>query len=318
MVSLVSTPMVELDLGETEYSGISIFIKRLDLSHNVYGGNKLLKLWPLRTETAKIPAEGIVSMGGPHSNHLFSLAGLCYEQGIPLRLMVRNGYLDEATYILQILREWGSELTYVDREAYRRWRDRGEEMCQSVYPGALWVPEGGSFGELNEGFIQLANECVAQGLDQGSTLVLPTGTGGTAAGLLAALPPEQSVLLINAVPGFPLEARLREWLPGERFNSNLKILSTRSLGRFGTVKTELREFAWHWQEKFSIPLDPIYTSRMMYMLWQQLKSGGSNPKKPMICLHTGGHAGAFSWEQAYGVPFSPAGIRPDIWPEKHL
>lgn len=315
MASLVSTPMVELDLEGTEYSGRSIFVKRLDLSHKVYGGNKLLKLWPLITIREKIPAEGLVSMGGPHSNHVFSLAGLCHELGIPLRVVVRKGYLDDETFILQIVRSWGTELVFVDREDYRHWRDGGEGMCQSIYPETMWVPEGGSFGQINEGFVQLANECITQGLDQKTTLVIPTGTGGTAAGLLAALPQEQNVVLINAVPGFPLEDRLRQWLPAERFNDSLKIWSTRTLGRFGKSGTELREFAWRWQNKFSIPLDPVYTSRMMYMLWQHMKPGGMDPGNKMICLHTGGHAGTLSWEKAYGMQFSPVGIRPDIWPE---
>lgn len=318
MISFVSTPMVELDLDGTEYSGRSIFVKRLDLSHKVYGGNKLLKLWPLMIARENIPAEGLVSMGGPHSNHIFSLAGLCREWGIPLRVIVRKGYLKDETFILRIVSEWGSELSNVSREDYRQWRERGQEMCQSFFPGAMWVPEGGSFGEVNESFVQLAKECMVQGLDQETTLVLPTGTGGTASGLLAALPMEQSVLLINAVPGFPLEHRLREWLPAERFNDKLTIWSTRSLGRFGKVESGLLKFAWDWQEKFSIPLDPVYTSRMMFMLWQHMKPGGLDPGNKMICLHTGGHAGSLSWEQAFNMPFTPVGIRPDISPEKRL
>lgn len=308
----ISTPMERLDLEGSSHAGREIFVKRMDLSHSLYGGNKLLKLWPLMFSPEQIPSERWVSMGGPHSNHLFSLAGLCHEQNISLQVLVRQGYLEHETYILQMVRAWGAELIYVDREEFRRWRDHGAEICRSQYPGAFWVPEGGSFGEVNEAFIQLVQECVWQGLDEESTLLIPTGTGGTAAGILMALAPDQKVILINSVPGFPLEQRLREWLPAGRFNENIRIWSTRALGRFGTVRVNLLDFSGHWQAQFSIPLDPVYTSRMMYLLWQHLDQGDQDLGKKIICLHTGGHAGARSWEQAYGLEFTPPGIRPDI------
>ena len=254
---------------------------------------------------------GLVSMGGPHSNHLFSLAGLCRELGIPLTVLIRESYPGQESYILDILQDWGVAIVRLPSEAYAPWRDKGYELCAEKFPGAVWIPEGGSIAGTNDAFEKIATEMYGQGLTADDWLVLPAGTGGTFAGLFPWLDVKQKVLLINAVPGYPLKRALEERL-GNELPDHIGIAETGDYGRFGKLRLELYNFAQEWQNQFGIPLDPVYTTRMFYSLWSALRSGEFSEGTQFFCLHTGGHAGARSWERLNGKLFTPVGIRPDI------
>ena len=281
--------------------------------HPVYGGNKLLKLWPLISEDPdEVKSLGVISMGGPHSNHLFSLAGLCFEKGIPLKVIMRGERPGEPSYVVSQIEEWGGELHYVSRDEFRSWREKGDILAGRM-TNALWVPEGGSDGSTNDAFRYLINEWYEQGLETDHYLVLASGTGGTISGMIPHFQEGQKLMVINAVPGFPIMEQIRKNCGKEVSNIQIDVVETNDLGRFGKVSGDISEFAWNWQKDYGVPLDPIYTSRIFYMLWQSLLN---NPDKyngtSFQVLHTGGMAGALSWEHKNERMFIPPEIRQGI------
>lgn len=307
------TPLVELDQTLLTKLGVEVSVKRLDLNHPVYGGNKLLKLWPLFSrDKDELKSRGVISMGGPHSNHLFSLAGLCHELKVPLTVIVRGERPLAPTYVIRQLEKWGTELRFVSRDEFRDWRENGASMASRV-SDAIWLPEGGGDGKTNDAFKNLMEEWYEQGLRKEDHLVLASGTGGTLAGLVPHIEKGQHILLINAVPNFPVTINLEKWCGEKLSGLNIEILETSGLGRFGTVTDDLVKFAWNWQSENRIPLDPIYTARIFFTIWQLLKDQrGTFSGKRLSVLHTGGMAGAFSWEHKTGMEFIPRDIRPDI------
>lgn len=290
--------------------GISVGIKRLDLSHPVYGGNKLLKLWGLfELDLEELRQKGIVSMGGPHSNHAFSLAGLCKELNIPLRILVRGYPGSASSYILRQLQSWGIILERIDHENFRSWREDGRNMCEFTYPGALWIPEGGSRPGTNAAFGRVVREIAEDGFLASDPIIIPTGTGGTLSGLLPWLPPGQKIIGVNCVPGFPVLDQVAN-LAGPISEKHVTIWETNDFGRFGKTSETLIRFAYDWQSRHGIPLDPIYTARLFSELWERISRGEFETGNRLLVLHTGGMAGAISWEEKNGKNFIPPGIHP--------
>lgn len=301
-------------IDEGVVSDVPLHILRLDLLHRYYGGNKLLKLWPIIERQASLLEaypNGIVSMGGAHSNHLYALCALCNEYDIPVTVIVRKPFSTRKSYILYKIDSLRVKVHFVDSTQFRAWRENGKHLADRYFPGCFWVHEGGTEWKANPAFKYLVDHWLQQGLGPGDTIVIPTGTGGTAVGILELLPKHIKGVLINCVPGYPLEKILRDKLPKYALQREVTVISSSDIGKFGKVPNELHDFAYQWQLKHGIPIDPIYHARALKLLISTVMKETDNSSTNFHYLHTGGHAGRKSWEMANGITFTPPEILPD-------
>jgi 1-aminocyclopropane-1-carboxylate deaminase len=226
-------------------------------------------------------------MGGAYSNHLHALAYVGKVLGLKTIGLVRGEQADLLTPTLQDMKSWGMELEFVSRSDYRllrrykHWHD-----LPGLKPRQYWLPEGGAQVLALTGVAELVAD-IAMPYD---TLCVPCGTGTTLAGIIGAVPEPASVLGFAALKnaGF-LTEEVTALLSQPR--NNWRINLEYHFGGFAKINAELCEFIEDFELKTTIPLDPVYTGKMMYALYDLIKKDYFKPGQRIIALHTGGLQG---------------------------
>lgn len=258
---------------------IKVFMKRDDLIHPIVSGNKWRKLKDYLLIAQKDQIKGIISFGGAYSNHIFALGYVCKELMIPLHLIIRGDELTHTSnsYLTQ-LHDWGIHLYFISRENYQK----------KIIPGGLSttnkliIPEGGFSHEGVHSIQSLANEIIDLSFQE---LFVSVGTGTTLLGLAKYLP----TININGVLSLSNRAEIEnnaslmevEW-------SNIKLFEKKFGMKYGKKNTELEEFCIHFQHKFQIAIEPIYTGTMIFKFYELVKNNYFKPETKIVLIHSGG------------------------------
>lgn len=277
---------------------VSLSLWRLDCLPGVLSGNKYYKLGENLRRAQAAGVSRVASFGGAWSNHLHALAQAGQDANVQTLGLVRAEADLPLTAMLEDARRWGMELHFLSRSDYRR-RHSSEfmEALARVYPDTWWVPEGGSNPEGVAGCVTLGRE-IAQNLPAGEVAVaLACGTGGTLAGVAAGLAAETAVHRKIRVYGYPV-------VKGDFYPRTIRDLLWRSgleadnwtveegavSGRYGSCSPALAAFICDFYERHKVALEPVYTGKLLYALYQQV-GGGRWRGQHLIALHTGGLQG---------------------------
>ena len=121
-------------------------------------------------------------------------------------------------------------------------------------------------------------------------LCAPCGTGATLAGLINATPNNTSILGFAALKNASfLMNDVNALLPAPHFNWQINL--NYHFGGFAKTKPELFEFIKRFTEITGIVLEPIYTGKMMYAIYDLISKHTFTPGKRIIAIHTGGLQG---------------------------
>ena len=74
-------------------------------------------------------------------------------------------------------------------------------------------------------------------------------------------------------------------------NSQWELKLDYHFGGYAKVNSRLIEFINNFKEKHQIPLDPIYTGKMMYGLWDLVEKDYFRRGSSIVAIHTGGLQG---------------------------
>jgi len=175
------------------FNGVDFFLKRDDLLHPQFAGNKARKLMSLLT--GDFPGvKRVIGHGSAQANSLYSLAALCSLRGWKLTFYVDHiaDYLKQnpAGNYLGAL-ELGAEIVDLSEQENRHGLHAKEYIDRHHSPqeDTLLVPEGGWCSLAEQGVKQLANEILEwqaalnlpkEECQQALTIALPSGTGTTA------------------------------------------------------------------------------------------------------------------------------------------
>ena len=85
------------------------------------------------------------------------------------------------------------------------------------------------------------------------------------------------------------ESLIKEY-NGKKY-SNAQINLNYHFGGYAKITCELMEFITEFEKLNSIPLDPIYTGKMMYGIYDLCKNGFFKERESVVALHTGGLQG---------------------------
>lgn len=277
------------------FAGLDMWIKRDDLLHPQVSGNKFRKLkYPLLALPDK--AAHLVSMGGIWSNHIHALAHAAHTLGLRSTALIR-GAEGMHSAMLDDVSALGMGVRFVDREAYRQLR--ADELAWrnhcSIDHG-VWLPEGGSAPLALRGVAELIAELPFVP-DQ---LVVACGTGATMAGLLAGLQGQARVTGIAAISkGDYLREEIRRLLQAAGYPDyrNYELLTDFHHGGYGKVSAELVDFCCQFQLETGIPLEPVYTGKMLFALRQLWHDGYLAKNVRVVAVHTGGLQGARGFTQ---------------------
>ncbi len=288
MLDLKDLQIVFHKISVTGKVPVELVIARLDLLHQVVSGNKIFKLHYF-LEEAKEKNKSIITFGGAYSNHLVATAYAANTLNIPAIGYVRGDQFSFESPSLQNCRKYGMQLQFLSREAYQKLQTHTEQASLAEKFNAIVIPEGGYHpkGAKGAGLIM-------QLLPAAATICLPVGTATTLAGLALAASPTQQVV------GFPvlknmtdIEKRV-QYLAGSGLNYRLE--DGYHFGGYARHTPALFTFMNQFYNDYQVPLDFVYTAKMMYGVLELISSGSFSVDKPVICLHTGGLQGNSSLE----------------------
>ncbi len=276
------------------FAGHTFYIKRDDLIHPLFSGNKYRKLYRF-IHTPSHEIDTILSYGGIQSNAMLSIAALCHLKGwrfeyiaktVPKHLKANpTGNYKQAL-------ELGMQLIEVAPTEYlsaigKRKTENGERMRV--------IPQGGADPAAKAGIDELAEEISAwrrmQGIER-LRIATPSGTGTTAAFLAAALP-ECRVFTAPAVgdTGY-LHEQIRQLMP---IPENLIILETKKRYRFGGLDSGLFEM-YQRLINAGTEFDLVYAP----VMWTALLENIDRLDGETLYVHSGGISGNETMLARYG------------------
>ena len=273
------TPIIPIPYSDK----VELWMKREDLVHEGVSGNKFWKLYynVINYMESKPKNPMLISFGGAFSNHITALSALGNELNIPTLGIIRGDELKDSWYqnpTLKRASERGMQFHFVSRELYRD-KEKLSTEFQNQFPDALVIPEGGS----NE----LAVKGIAMMLDERTKdvdyLCTAVGTGGTVAGLSLFAENHQKVLGFQVVKDNSVPPKVQEWSS----RTNVDFLDASGRG-YAKVTEELIDFINEFNETYQIPLEPIYTGKMMQKIFHLIDEDFFPKGSRILAFHTGG------------------------------
>lgn len=284
---LLQLPTQKIPIQEIPINkNIKLFIKREDLIHPHISGNKYWKLFfNINNYLEKNPEKPyIITFGGAFSNHISAVSAVGNLAGIPTLGIIRGEELKDKwrdNPTLLFAKRNGMNLQFVTREEYRH-KEKLTDFLQNEFPDALIIPEGGTNEEALAGVKMMLNDDTKD-FDYLCTAI---GTGGTIAGISKYCEDNQKVIGFKAVDDDSLENKILELTLKQNFN-----LINSCFGGYGKIKDENIRFINDFKEKYGIPLEPIYTGKMMQRVFELIDEDYFPEDSKILCFHTGGLQG---------------------------
>jgi hypothetical protein len=176
-------------------------------------------------------------------------------------------------------------------------------QLQAQYPKHLIIPEGGAnlFGV--RGCIEILEET-----DFTPEIVAaPLGSATTFSGLVLSAKPQTELwgfpavkggaYLRNTVNNFITKAKETGLVPATFPSPKWQLITSYHFGGFAKTTPAFIHFLNAFYAETGIPLDPIYSGKMMYGLLEEVKAGRIKPGSTVLVLHTGGLQGISGMNQ---------------------
>ena len=295
----IGVPVIEpCSFFQSKGLDLAVDVLRLDAVHPIISGNKWYKLKFNLAQAKAAGASELLSFGGPWSNHLHALAFAAKQLDIKLNVIIRGEeWRDKPNALLADLQSWGAQLSFVSRQTYRR-RNSADYLHKlaAKSPNIYLIPEGADnfLGFLGIGtvFNQLAGDC-AERLLAAHSVAIACGTGNSLIGIRQALPSSKRVLGVSALKGDWYEASIQQkmWRYWPLPTGKLQVFSDYHGGGFGKLSPEVKDFVHEFETSTQLLLDPIYTAKLFYGVYQLAQHGYFPPGHRLLLVHSGGLQG---------------------------
>ncbi len=262
--------------------GLNVFIKRDDLIHPIISGNKWRKLKYLLRDAQERNKTHMVTFGGAYSNHLLSTAAAAAKFGFISTGIVRGEEVKNDTLFL--CRLHGMDLIFTDRESYR---DK-PALFQKHFEhdaDAYFIDEGGASQLGAEGVCELIDE-LPETYDH---IFCACGTGTTAAGLINGISKHHLSSRFHGVPVLKNGEFLKKEIDGFlTLPTEYELHTDYHFGGYGKVTDELIGFIKEFTFSTGILIDPVYTGKMLYAIYDLAAKNHFKPGDKILAVHTGG------------------------------
>jgi 1-aminocyclopropane-1-carboxylate deaminase len=267
--------------------GISLVIKREDLIHPFVSGNKFRKLKYNLLQAKAENQSTLLTFGGAYSNHIAAVGYAGKENGFQTIGIIRGDELGdkiESNPTLKFAQECGMQFEFVSRETYRLKTEATYlEQLQQKYGSFYLIPEGGT----NAFAIQGCEEILTPEDASFDFVACAIGTGGTISGLINSVLPHQKVLGFPALKGDFLQDEIRNFV----HQDNWELITDYHFGGYGKVTNELIDWINQFYEQTQIPLDPVYTGKMVFGIVDLITKNYFPENAKILLIHTGGLQG---------------------------
>ncbi len=288
------SPLEKINHPLLQAHGITLWVKRDDLIDPDVSGNKWRKLKYHLEEMKKTGFGKMVTFGGAFSNHIAAVAAASHQLGYHAIGVIRGEELHAGINpTLTRASELGMEFRFVSRHQYRDWQKNDYAFVHEQCPDGFVIPEGGASAFGMRGVAEIIDEIDAPF----DTIITPIGTGTTMAGLIAGLKGTAHVLGVSTLKGSFVPDTVADLLTRQGVDySNYAVSAEYHFGGYGKTTPALIEFINQINVELSITLDPIYTGKAFFGVWDMIKSGKFD-HQTLIFLHTGGLQGIAGFNQ---------------------
>lgn len=269
-------------------NGIELFIKREDWLHPIISGNKFRKLKYNIQEAKKLGHTALLTFGGAFSNHILAVAGVGAEFGFTTIGIIRGEELESKIAenpTLAKAQELGMQFYFVSRTAYR---DKEKTLfvnhLKEIFGNFYLIPEGGT----NELAVIGCEEILTDADKEYFThITCAVGTGGTISGLINSSGQKQQIIGFSSLKG----AFLSDVICNFVLKTNWNINEAYHFGGYGKVNDELISFLNSFYNQTAIPLDPVYTGKMVFGVLNLIEKAYFPNNSKILMIHTGGLQG---------------------------
>jgi 1-aminocyclopropane-1-carboxylate deaminase len=175
-------------------------------------------------------------------------------------------------------------LIFVDREAYR---DKHTLFNQHFADdtNAFFIDEGGASPEAARGVSELVDE-LPETYDH---IFCACGTGTMAAGIINGLQTHLLNTQMHGIPVFKNGGFFREAIDNLLLQPREYHLHTDyHFGGYGKVNAELIGFIKRFVADTGILIDPVYTGKMLYAIYDMASNGQFELGSKILAVHSGG------------------------------
>lgn len=282
----------QVSLSEISTKGVSLFIKREDELHPFISGNKYRKLNYNLAEALKQKKHTLLTFGGAYSNHIAAAAAAGFEHNFKTIGVIRGDELADnleavlhGNPTLKFASEHGMKFHFVSRSAYRDKTSESFISCLKEKFGDFYlVPEGGTNKFAVKGCEEILTE-----EDAGFNIICSAvGTGGTISGIINSINNNQSVIGFPALKGDFLQHEINKYVVE---NKNWSLNTNYNFGGYAKISEELITFINNFKDETGIPLDPVYTGKMLFGIVDLIKKDYFQKGTKILAIHTGGLQG---------------------------
>jgi 1-aminocyclopropane-1-carboxylate deaminase/D-cysteine desulfhydrase-like pyridoxal-dependent ACC family enzyme len=269
--------------------GIELFIKRDDLIDTHISGNKWRKLKYNLMAAKKQGYYKLLTFGGAYSNHIYATAAAGSRWGFDTIGVIRGEAHQPLNPTLRFAKDCGMTLYYLDRTRYRQKESPALlAELQHQFGDFYLLPEGGTNPLALQGCGEIVAELRQQTGGAFDVVTTACGTGGTLAGIANHLPTGKTALGFSVLKNGDFLADNIRALLGVTDRHNWQLYSSYHCGGYAKCPPWLKNFMDTFTTQHAIPLDPIYTAKMFYGLYDLVTQQVFPPGTRIVALHTGG------------------------------
>lgn len=303
------SPLQELNSRLLDDAGVRLFVKRDDLIHPHFGGNKWRKL---RYNLKHARSEGyktILTFGGAWSNHIYATAAAGKHFGFETIGLIRGEARSPLNTTLAFASDCGMQLHYIDRERYRQRNDDSFiEMIRSEFGDIYVLPEGGSNELAIKGCREIVHEIDSESEIAFDYICSACGTGATIAGIASAIAgnhssKQQRAIGFSALKGGEFlrqealaylshtAARESTAFDAGIIEDILSIETGYHFGGYARIDERLSTFMHAFEKQFGFTLDAVYTAKLFFGLFDMIRNARFKPGTCIVAIHSGGLQG---------------------------
>lgn len=310
------TPIHRLNRVSDEL-GLDVWVKRDDQTGFEWSGNKIRKLEFLAQDALDKGATCLVTCGGVQSNHCRATAALAAKLGLRCVLFLRGEEPEQyqANFLLDKI--FGAEIFFLTHEQYYEGMRELITLVEGQIRGqggkTYFIPEGGSNALGCFGYASAFQEIKAQESEPFDSFFLANGSGGTQAGLVlgklqsgdhktkivgvnVCYDEKKSYQLVKDVLWSAIQSYQ---LPLSFMAEDIEILNG-FIGRgYALSAKEELDFLVKIARMEGLLLDPVYTGKAFYGMYQTLKRSPTAYGKRVLFLHSGGGFGTLKTQEEW-------------------
>jgi 1-aminocyclopropane-1-carboxylate deaminase len=288
---------LKLDLLKQDFFSkkeVSVSVLRLDMIHPHISGNKWFKLKYNLEAFKEQKKKYLVTFGGAFSNHIVATAAAGKENEIETIGIIRGEELNEnSNHVLKFASSCGMKLFFVTRDDYRMIRETAS-LPERIYAHPdiyrdstlnselYFLPEGGS----NTLAVKGCEEIVKNIHEEFDYIICAVGTGSTLAGISKSLKEGQTAIGIPVLEGKSFLEKDILNLNGGR--KNFQLVHDYSFGGYAKSTGELELFCQKFSNQHGIKIEPVYTGKMFYALYDLIEKNYFNEGSKIVAIHSGG------------------------------